>query len=163
MISEKRRDYYAGALVFLVGVGASTIAWRYQIGTLTRMGPGFFPFALGILLAFMGVLVAIANFMTHSKNADASGQPVHDAMHATQTSPDWRGWGFIVASVLAFILLADSAGLIAATFATVFIACWGDRSATLKGSALLAAGVTVFAVVLFYYILRVQIPIIRGM
>ena len=146
--------------MFLVGVGASTIAWRYQIGTLTRMGPGFFPFALGILLAIMGVLVAIANYLAVAKETPAG--PV-DAMHATQSTADWRGWGCIIASVIAFILLADNAGLIAATFSTVFIACWGDRQATLKGSVLLAAGVTVFAIGLFYYILRVQIPIVRGM
>jgi hypothetical protein len=37
----------------------------------------------------------------------------------------------------------------------------GDRSATLKGSVALAAGMTIFALILFVYILHVEIPIVR--
>ncbi len=158
MISERRRDYYAGGLVVLVGLGAAAIAYRYQIGSLTKMGPGFFPFVLGFLLAFLGVMIAAANFLAADKPA-----PAHDPLHGMQTSPDWRGWSCIIGSVLVFIVLADLAGLLAAIFMTVFVACWGDRTATLKSSALLSAGVTIFGIGLFYYVLRVQIPIIRGM
>ena len=58
MISEKRRDLYAGGLVFLIGSGAAIIGSKYTIGSLTKMGPGFFPAALGVVLAIMGVLAA---------------------------------------------------------------------------------------------------------
>jgi putative Ca2+/H+ antiporter (TMEM165/GDT1 family) len=158
MISERRRDYYAGGLVVLIGIGAATIATRYQIGSLTKMGPGFFPFALGVLLAILGVMIAVTNFLAGQKGPDKV-----DVMHMMQTSPDWRGWGCIIGSVLVFIFLADFVGLLAAIFMTVFVACWGDRNATLKSSALLSAGITIFGIGLFYYVLRVQIPIIRGM
>jgi len=48
-----------------------------------------------------------------------------------------------------------------ATFACVFIAALGDRTATFKGSFLLAAGVTFFGVLLFAYLLKVPFPIFR--
>jgi hypothetical protein len=157
MIDAKRREYYAGGLLILVGGAAAIIGSGYQIGTLTRMGPGFFPTCLGVMLAFMGILVALAAMTTKPTGPE----PV-DAMHAMPAHPDWRGWSCILGSVVAFILLAEYAGLLAATFFCVFIACWGDRTATLKASLALAAGITVFALILFAYILRVQIPVVRG-
>jgi len=163
MIGEKHRDYYAGGLVALLGVGAAVIAFRYNIGSLTRMGPGFFPFYLGIILAILGAIIAATNFFEVAKGPPAPGMiPKVDPHSAMQTKPDWRGWGCIVGGVLAFIFLAESAGLIAATFSCVFIACWGDKTAKLRDSALLATGITVFGVLLFSYVLKVQIPIIRG-
>jgi hypothetical protein len=157
MIDAKRREYYAGGLLFLVGGAAAYIGSGYQVGTLTRMGPGFFPTCLGVLLAFMGILVSLAGATTQTQ-----GEPV-DVMHSMPSHPDWRGWSCIIGSVIAFIALAEYAGLLAATFFCVFVACWGDRTATLKGSLALSAGITVFALILFSYILRVQIPVVRGL
>ena len=158
MIDEKRREYYAGGLLFVVGASAATIGSGYQVGSLTRMGPGFFPTCLGVLLAFMGILVALA-----SMGPKASTAPVVDTHHAMPAHPDWRGWSCIIGSVAAFIILAEYAGLLPATFFCVLIACFGDRTANLKGSLALSAGITIFGLVLFSYILRVQIPVIRGL
>ena len=158
MISEKRRDLYAGGLVFLIGSGAAIIGSKYTIGSLTKMGPGFFPAALGVVLAIMGVLIALTSIL-NSSTAPAAVDP----HHSMQSEPDWRGWGCIIGSVLTFIFSAEYLGLVPAIFLCVFFACWGDKTANLKSSALLAAGITIFGVVLFYYVLRVQIPIFRGL
>ena len=37
------KDYYGGALMILIGLAAVYQGTRYQLGTLARMGPGFFP------------------------------------------------------------------------------------------------------------------------
>ena len=42
-----KKDYFAGALMVLIGVGAVLEARHYSIGTLFHMGPGFFPIILG--------------------------------------------------------------------------------------------------------------------
>jgi UPF0716 family protein affecting phage T7 exclusion len=157
MLNDKTRDYYAGGLVFLLGIGTAVMGARYTVGTLTKMGPGFFPTALGYVMAFMGVMIAVANFM--NRHAAAPAVDPHGGM---KHFADWRGWGFIVASVLVFIFCASYLGLVPAIFLCVFVACWGDNNATLKGSAALSTGITIFGVFLFWYILRVQIPIIRG-
>ncbi len=157
MLNDRTRDYYAGGLVILLGVGVAVMGERYQVGTLTKMGPGFFPTALGYLMAFMGVLIAATNYMNR-----AAGPAPADPHGGMKHFADWRGWGCIIGAVLTFIVCANSLGLVPAIFLCVFVGCWGDRNATMKGSALLAAGVTVFGVFLFWYILRVQIPIVRG-
>ncbi|HEY1503906.1 MAG TPA: tripartite tricarboxylate transporter TctB family protein [Stellaceae bacterium] len=152
MSFSHRRDYYAGALMVLVGGGAAIIGSRYQMGSLTRMGPGYFPTVLGVILAFIGLVIA-----------GSAAYVAPAAAEAPSLRPDWRGWLCIAAAALLFIGLARYAGLVAATFVCVFVAALGDRENSWKESALLAAGVTVFGVLLFAFVLHVQIPIFGGM
>src|SRR5713226_8433114 len=44
------RDFYAGLIFLLFGALAAYIARDYPIGSAVRMGPGYFPYLLGILL-----------------------------------------------------------------------------------------------------------------
>jgi len=53
-----RRDYYAGALMMLIGLIVVNEGRTYQLGTLQRMGPGYFPVVLGALLVLLGILIA---------------------------------------------------------------------------------------------------------
>ena len=46
--------------MLLLGLGAILQGRNYSIGTLSRMGPGFFPVALGVILALAGVAIAIS-------------------------------------------------------------------------------------------------------
>ena len=50
---QLKRDYYAGGLMLVLGVGAAVIGSGYKFGTLARMGPGFMPVVLGCVLALM--------------------------------------------------------------------------------------------------------------
>ena len=148
-----RRDYYAGALMMLVGGGAAYLGSHYQMGSLTKMGPGYFPTVLGVILAIIGIIIA-------GSAAYASPPATTDA---NALRPDWRGWLCITTAALLFIALARYAGLVPATFVCVFTAAIGDRENSWKESALLAAGITVFGVLLFSLVLHVQIPIFGSM
>jgi hypothetical protein len=161
MISDVNRDYYAGALVGAIGLGAAILGARYQIGTLTNMGPGFMPTALGILLAILGVAIAVLNARRQASGEKAMRVESH-GIAAPDSTPDWWGWGCIISGVVLFILLANYAGLLPATFFAVFVSARGDRTASWQSSLLLAAAVTVFGIILFSWLLQVQMPIIRG-
>jgi hypothetical protein len=150
MTNETRRDHYAGALVALIGAGAAWQGRQYGIGSLTRMGPGFFPVALGIGMVVMGVLIAAAA---------RPAKPEIDPIHGPAVPPDWRGWAAIIAAVLLFLVLAQYAGLLPATFACVFVAAMGDRQMRWSHALLLAAGLSLFGILLFVYALQVQIPV----
>ena len=153
--SKKRTDYLAGALMVVIGAGAVYVCSHYRLGTLTSMGPGFFPILLGVLLVLLGIAIALVG----TGNADTS--PISALQHHAGDHFDLRGWACIISAPIAFILLAEHLGFLAASFASVFIAAVGDKTATLKGSILLATGMTIFALVLFVYILHVEIPIVR--
>lgn len=150
---QRNRDYYAGALMAMIGAGAIVEAYSYGIGKLTAMGSGFFPVALGVGLVLMGGLMAI--FRAPAPDANAPG------FHAAGP-PDWRGAVAITLSVVLFIALAKTAGLFPAIFACVSTAALGTRTTTVKEAALLGLGVAVFGVLLFSFGLKIQFPILRG-
>ncbi len=149
---QRNRDYYAGALMAMIGAGAIVEGWSYGVGKLTAMGSGFFPVALGVGLVVMGALMAILR---------APAPDAHDG-HAVG-APDWRGAAAITASVVLFIALAKSAGLFPAIFACVFVGALGTRTTSLREAALLALAVAVFGVLLFSFGLKIQFPIVRGL
>jgi hypothetical protein len=145
-----KRDYYAGALMILIGLVAAQDARNYAIGTLRHMGPGYFPVALGVILIFLGILIA----GTASTGAAADQAPPPFRV-------EWRGWFCVIAGPILFIFFATFGGLLPATFACVFVSAFGDRDTTLKGATILAACTTVFGIVLFSYFLQIPMPIIK--
>jgi hypothetical protein len=147
----KKRDFYAGGLMTLLGAAVTLDSTTYTLGTLTHMGPGMFPLMLGITLTFVGVLILGAAVAT----------PLGDDEGILPAKPEWFAWGCILAGPVAFIILGEFFGLVVATFACVLIPALGDRTATLKGSAILAAGVTFFGVILFSYVLKIPFPLFR--
>ena len=147
-----KRDYYAGGLMLLLGVGAAVTGSGYKFGSLARMGPGFMPVVLGVVLAFLGVLIA--------GTALGSSQP--DDKKFLPDNPQWFGWLCILGGPILFIILGQYGGMIPAVFACVFVCALGDNTATYKSSAILAAGVTVFGVLLFHYLLSIPFPLLRG-
>ena len=147
----KKKDFYAGLVMTLLGAGVALNSTTYRLGTLTHMGPGMFPFILGILLTFVGILIFVSGLVT----------PLEEGERILPESMEWRGWACILAGPLMFILFGEFFGMVAGTFMCVFVSAFGDRTATLKGSALLAACITVGGAVLFSYVLKVPFPLFR--
>src|ERR1700684_4657773 len=49
----RKRDFYAGGLMLLLGLGVALKGSTYRAGTLMHMGPGLLPTALGMLLLLL--------------------------------------------------------------------------------------------------------------
>lgn len=147
----RKRDFYAGALMVLIGCGVALKGLSYRSGTLMHMGPGFLPTALGVILALIGVAIAVAGAGTETAESDERILPEH---------PQWWGWLCILAGPVLFIICGRYFGMIPGTFACVFVSALGDRTATLKSSFVLALIVTIFGVVLFSYFLQIPMPVL---
>lgn len=147
----QKKDYYAGGLMVLIGVGSILEARHYNLGTLFHMGPGFFPIILGVTMTGIGLLIALAAATAPATEGDLLHMP----------NPQWRAWGCILAGPILFIILGNYGGLVPATFACVFVSALGDKDSTLKNSLILATGITVFGVLLFSYLLQVSMPMWR--
>ena len=135
----------------LIGAAVTLDSTTYDGGTMTHMGPGMFPLILGIVLTAIGVLIFGAALAT----------PLGPNESILPEQREWRGWACILAGPMLFILFGEFLGMAPATFVCVFVSALGDRTATLRGSALLALGVTFFGVLLFSYILQLPFPIFR--
>ena len=54
---KNRQDFWSGVMFMGIGAGFSLQATTYSMGSAARMGPGYFPFWLGIVLALIGAVV----------------------------------------------------------------------------------------------------------
>jgi hypothetical protein len=110
------------------------------------------PVMLGVVLAFLGILIA----------GTALGSSEDDDKKFLPDNPQWFGWLCILGGPVLFIILGQFGGMIPAIFGCVFVCALGDKTATYKSSAILAAGITVFGVLLFHYLLSIPFPLLRG-
>jgi Tripartite tricarboxylate transporter TctB family len=156
MSFERKRDYYAGALIALIGAGAAYEGGKYGIGSLDEMGSGFFPTAIGLGMILTGASIAL------SGGGEMKEQSPGPHIYAASPAVDWRGWIAIIAGTCFFIGIAEYAGLAPAIFTCVFVSALGSRSTHWQEAFILAMCVTAFGVALFAIGLKVQIPILRG-
>jgi hypothetical protein len=148
---ERRRDFYAGALMALIGVAAIAIGRQYGVGALTAMKPGFFPVAVGALLVVVGIAIAVTG---------GRGEEI-DLGHTAMPRWDWRGGCCILAGTICFIVLGQFFGLVPATIGCVFVAAMGDRKMAVARAAVLAVAIAGLGVILFHYQLKIPFALFR--
>jgi Tripartite tricarboxylate transporter TctB family len=146
--SQRRKDLVGGLLMIALGIFAMVQGSTYTIGSFRRMGPGFFPVALGAILALVGLAIVAAAWFSATDREEA------------RLPPEWRGWLCIVASLVAFVVLGRYGGLLPASFAVVFISALGDRQNGWKSALLLSSAILVVAVVVFWWALQMQFPLL---
>jgi len=151
LVFNRKRDFYAGGLMVLFGLVMAVQGPTYSVGTLMHMGPGFMPTALGVILIIVGILIAAP--------ALGPADPSEDRILPKQ--PQWWGWACIIAGPIVFIVFGGYGGLVPGTFACVFVAALGDRTATYTGALGLATFVTVLGVVLFHFVLNIPMPVLE--
>jgi hypothetical protein len=138
------KDFWAGVLFIAFGTAAVTLGAGYPLGTAARMGPGYFPRVLGMLLIGMGLILAL-------RALKLKGTPL--AMRNVKPLV------IVLASVLAFGLAATSLGVVIATILLIVISSTADHEYRWKEaliSSLVLSGLTVAA---FIWGLGVQLPV----
>ncbi|MEX2450146.1 MAG: tripartite tricarboxylate transporter TctB family protein [Rhodospirillales bacterium] len=123
------------------GIFAVYESRKYDFGALERMGPGYFPTILGIMLLTIGTAIFLRSF-----SAGAISKIVIDL----------RPIVLVLSGVAAFGLLLNTAGLVVATFALVLLSCLGSWEFRLRDSLILFLILIVFCSAVFYYGLEVS-------
>jgi hypothetical protein len=138
------KDFWAGLLYIAFGVAAIVIALNYPAGTAGRMGPGWFPRALGGILIAIGLFLSLRALRLH-------GTPI--------SFPAFKPLLVVIASVVVFGIAAPPLGLVAATVLLVVVSSAASDEfrwmEALISSLLLAA----FTVAAFSYGLQLQLPV----
>lgn len=138
------KDLLSGVMFSVFGLGAAIIASGYGFGTPARMGPGFFPIVVGVLLAVMG-LALIVQSLLHPED-DEPVERVH-----------LRPLFFISAAIAAFGILMEERGLIAALVALIVIARFAGREGSLLELAIMVIVLIAVAVGIFVYGLNIYL------
>jgi len=152
---KSRKDFFAGLMFTLVGAGFAWGATTYTVGSGARMGPGYFPLMLGILLAVLGLIVIFSSLTVET----VDGEPIGAIA--------WKPLVLIIAANLVFgVLLGGlpsiglpAMGLIIAIFALTVIASAAGQHFSLKGSLILATILAVGSYLTFIVGLKLQFQV----
>lgn len=161
------RDYCGGALMLLLGLGVVMQGRTYELGGLSHMGPGFFPVSLGVILVLVGIGIlwgawqGSARIRAEMRTGEESEIQAVSESETLEPVAQWRGWACIVFGIIAFVVLARWGGLLPASFAVVFISALGDRENTVRSAVLLSLAMCVICVVVFWWALQLQLPLLR--
>ena len=67
---KSQKDFFAGLLFLALGVAFAWGATTYNVGTGARMGPGYFPLMLGVVLAIMGAVEVFKSMVVETESGD---------------------------------------------------------------------------------------------
>ena len=151
------KDSLAGGVFMLCGLVFAWGARAYPLGTSARMGPGYFPLMLGILLALIGAVIMFKATVTVAETED--GDPVGQWA--------WKQIFFIIAANLLFgVLLAGlpslgvpAMGLIVAIYGLAFVASLAGTHFHFKGVFILATILAAGSYAAFIWGLNLQFPV----
>jgi hypothetical protein len=155
VLLKSQKDFFAGLLFTALGAGFAYGAATYQVGDAARMGPGYFPLLLGIILALMGGVVTVQSFISGTPDGDPIGTIA------------WRPLLLVLGANVAFGVLLVGVpalgipgfGLVAAIFALVIIASFAGEKFVLKEVLILSAILSVGSYLAFVKLLALQFPV----
>ncbi len=152
---KSQKDFFSGLMFMGVGVAFAWGASNYTIGNGARMGPGYFPLVLGILLAVLGSIITFKALVVETVDGDKIGKFA------------WKPLVFIILANLVFGTMIGglpsiglpAMGLIAGIYALTFIACLAGDSFNFKEAFVLGTILSVFSYLAFIKLLNLQFPV----
>ena len=141
------KDFWAGVVLIAIGALAVVLARDYPLGTVLRMGPGYFPTLLGGLIVLAGIYVLV------------KGLRASDKIEA-----GWSLRALIVLplSLALFGVLMDRAGLVPALAALIFGSAAAGSEFRLVEIAALTVVLTALSAAVFVWGLGLPYPLFAG-
>lgn len=181
------QDFYAGLMFLIFGGLAAWLSTSYSMGTGARMGPGYFPFWLGMILAGLGVIILFkALGISDGKEHPVSLKPLvifiammvfSLAAGLVGASPNaslaigtvagcvlayyvgLQGMGLILGAVAVFGLMLKGLGLVICVTLLVIISSLASHEMRKKEVIIGVIAQCAMAVGIFVYGLKLQMPV----
>ena len=152
---KSQKDFFSGLMFMGVGGAFAWGATTYNVGEGARMGPGYFPLMLGILLAVIGAAITFTSLVVEAEGGGKIGKWA------------WKPLFFIIlANVVFGILLAGlpslkvpAMGMIVAIYALTFIASMAEAGWKFKTTLILATVLAIGSYLAFVVALKLQFPV----
>ena len=116
----------------------------YSLGTGRRMGPGYFPTVLSVLLMLIGAGVLLVSLRSKEQ----------------VTGFAWRGFASVIAGTVLFGVLIRDAGILVAVAVLVLVSAAGNPQTRWLSMGVLAIGMSVFCYGIFVRLLGLPIPVL---
>lgn len=152
---QSQKDFFSGLMFMSVGVAFAWGASTYSMGSGARMGPGYFPFILGIILAVLGGAISVKALAAGADDGEKIGRFA------------WKPLFFIIAANLVFGAAIGGLpqiglpplGLIGGIYLLTFIAANGGERFRFKEVAILATVLALMSYLAFIVLLKLQFPV----
>jgi predicted outer membrane lipoprotein len=152
---KSQKDFFSGLMFLAMGIAFAWGATTYNIGEGARMGPGYFPLVLGILLSAIGAFTVFEALVVETED----GEPVGKIA--------WKPLIYIIGSNVVFgILLGGvprlgipSFGLIVGIYALTFVAAKAGDEFKFKEVIVLATILAIGSYLAFIVLLKLQFPV----
>lgn len=128
-----KAETLAALVVVALGIGVIAVGSTYPVGSIDRMGPGYFPLLLGGVLSLIGLGL------------------VFEGMRSAPVKLRFpvRPFIAVTAGVIAFAFLAELAGLVPAIFALVFLSVAGEQPVRVKNALAISIFMSLVGVLVF--------------
>jgi hypothetical protein len=133
---RNKQDFWSGAMFVVLGLGFAIKATGYQMGTAARMGPGYFPFWLGMVLALLGATVLIGSLL-----------PKATETHVDRF--DWRVVCLVVGAVMLYGLVLKFLGVYISVFLLVVVSSLASHEFSWKIAVANGVFLAIFAYLAF--------------
>jgi Tripartite tricarboxylate transporter TctB family len=152
---KSQKDFFSGLMFMGVGLAFAVGAYNYGMGDGARMGPGYFPRMLGVILAILGGVITFKSLTVATVDGEKVGKWA------------WKPLAFILGANLAFgILLGGlpsiklpAMGMIIAIYALTIISSFAGDRVKMKEVLILATILAVGSYLAFIVLLKLQIPV----
>ncbi|MCO4888656.1 tripartite tricarboxylate transporter TctB family protein [Cupriavidus sp. WGtm5] len=143
---RSQKDFASGLMFILVGFGFSWVARGYSMGTAAKMGPGYFPFWLGIVLALLGALVLFGSLSSKAEEDSLARWDIKTLL-------------WILGSVVLFGLLLKPLGMVLSVLVLVLVSSMASHEFSWKGAILNAIILVLISLGAFVYGINLQMPV----
>ncbi|SPA26267.1 tripartite tricarboxylate transporter TctB family protein [Cupriavidus taiwanensis] len=143
---RSQKDFASGLMFILVGFGFSWVARGYSMGTAAKMGPGYFPFWLGIVLALLGALVLFGSLSSKAEEDSLARWDIKTLL-------------WILGSVVLFGLLLKPLGMVLSVLVLVLVSSMASHEFSWKGAILNAVILVLISLGAFVYGINLQMPV----
>jgi hypothetical protein len=141
------KDFWSGALFVALGIATIVFGSKYTLGTAARMGPGYFPRILGILLIVLGGILAVRATRTVGPRIP----PFR-----------WRPTLIVLGSVVLFGAIVRPVGVALSTVILIVTASAASHEFRPRESLVAGVLLAALAVGVFVVGLQLQLPIWPG-
>ena len=152
---KSQKDFFSGLMFTVVGAAFALGATTYTVGNGARMGPGYFPLMLGVLLAILGAAILFKAMVVETPDGEKIGK-----------------WAFrpllfiILANVLFGVMIGGlpsiglpAMGMIVGIYVLTIVASMADGHFKFKEVLILATVLSIGSYLAFVMLLKLQFPV----
>lgn len=143
---KNQKDFWAGIMFMGFGLFFAGLGTQYPMGIAARIGPGYFPTALGGIVILLGIVVSVGGL-----SAKPTAEKVDEFHFPTLL--------LILGSIVLFGLLLKPLGLIISLFILIAVSSYASHEFSWKATLINAAVLIGLCLVVFIWGLTLELKL----